>query len=129
MAPPRKSAKHHELTGAYANHPKRRRKDVEATGAIGPWRQWSTDPATVWNELVACCAPGTLTAADRPALETTVGLLVAMRKSPATFSAASRATLVNLLAKFGFTPASRLSMAVPDPKDSNDPAERYFSKP
>jgi len=124
MPRPRKSAKLLSISGSFERNPKRRRKDVIATGEVGPWREWSTDPATVWSELVAGCPAGA--AADRAALEYTVHLLVEMRRDPAAFSASKGATLVSLLSKLGCTPASRLQMSAHDPKTSDDPAEKYF---
>lgn len=124
MPRPRKSATLHSLSGAYAHDPKRRRKDVEATGKPGRWQNWPTDPATVWSDLVKHCPAGA--AADRPALEYAVHLICEMRADPAGFSASKGTILVGLLAKLGCLPASRLAMAVPDPKDAHDPAEKYF---
>ena len=126
MSRPRKSAKLHALSGAYAHDPKRRRKDVEARGAIGPWCEWSTDPATVWGSLVEHCPAGA--AADRPALEYATHLICEMRSDPAGFPASKGALLVGLLAKLGCLPASRLAMSLPDGKDNDDPAERFFAK-
>jgi hypothetical protein len=126
MPRPRKSAKLLAIAGAFAKNPKRRRRDVEATGAIGPWAERSTDPRVVWDELVTGCPAGILTAADRQALEYAVRLVVEMRLEPLAFSASKGSLLVNLLGKLGCLPASRLQMSAPDPKDKNDPAEAYF---
>jgi hypothetical protein len=115
------------ISGAYANHPKRRKRDIEAAGAIGPWVERSTDPAEVWAELVAGCPPGILTAADRQGMEYAVQLLVEMRKGPAAFSASKGSQLVNILGKLGCLPASRLQMGGPA-KGEHDPGEKFFSK-
>ena len=76
-----------QSVGAYAHNPKRRRRDVKATGAIGPWQERSCDPREVWDELVAGAPQGILTAADRQALEYAVRLLVDMRRDPTAFPA------------------------------------------
>ena len=112
------------ISGSFERNPKRRKRDVEAAGAIGPWREWSTDPATVWNELVADCPAGA--AADRAAIELTVYLLCELRKNPAAFSASKGATLVRLLAKLGCTPAAGCRWRCLTRRDNNDPAEKYF---
>lgn len=122
----RKSANLHAISGAYEHNRKRRRRDVKATGAIGAWTERSAEPAEVWDELVAGCADGILTAADRQALEYGVRLLVEMRRDPAAFPASKGSLLVSILGKLGCTPASRLQMDAPEPRDRNDPSEKYF---
>jgi hypothetical protein len=126
MSRPRKSAKLHAITGAFEHDPKRRRRDLEASGTIGPWREGSTDPAAIWGELVAQCPAGILTAADRAGLEYAAQLMADLRRDPSGFSASKGALLVSILGKLGCLPASRLQMSVAEPKDSDDPAEKYF---
>jgi len=125
MPAPRKSAKLLSITGSFERNPKRRRKDVEAGGEIGPWRKRSTDPRTVWRELVSGIPAGILTRADRQGLELAVHLLIEMRTTPTDFPAAKCSLLLNLLGKLGCLPASRLGMA-PDSKENDDPSEKYF---
>jgi hypothetical protein len=120
----RKSAASAAISGAYAKDPKRARKDLVAAGAIGPYRPGSVDPATVWDELVAVCP--SLTAADRTAVECAVDLIVQKRSDPVMFQPSKVTCLINLLGKLGCTPASRLSMALPEVKDPHDKAEAYF---
>jgi hypothetical protein len=123
----RKSAAIMEISGAYSKNPKRRRRDVEAAGAIGPWGDLhSTTPSEVWGELVASVPPGLLTRADRWSLEYAVRLMVELRRDPANFPASRGSLLVNLLGKLGCLPASRHQMNAPEPKDKDDPAEKYF---
>ena len=126
MPRPRKSADLHAMSGAYDRNPSRRRRDVKATGAIGPWNERSAEPAEVWDELVRGCPAGILTAADRQALEYAVRLLVDMRRDPTLFPASKGSLLVNILGKLGCLPASRLQMNTPEPKVKNDPSEKYF---
>ena len=101
MPQPRKSADLHAISGSYTRNPKRRRRDVKATGAVGPWRERSSDPCEVWNELVAGAPQGILTAADRQALEYAVRLVVDMRRDPTAFPASKGTLLVNLLGSSG----------------------------
>jgi hypothetical protein len=128
MPYPRKSAQLHALSGAYTHNPKRRRRDLKASGVIGPWQERSSDPRQVWDELVAGAPQGVLTTADRQALEYAVRLIVDMRTDPMGFPASKGTLLVNLLGKLGCLPASRLQMATSAPKDENDPAEKYFDR-
>jgi hypothetical protein len=128
MPYPRKSAQLHALSGAYTHNPKRRRRDLKASGVIGLWQDRSCDPREIWDELVAGAPAGMLTAADRPAVEYAVRLLADMRKDPTAFPASKGTLLVNLLAKLGCVPASRLQMAMPDVKDDHDPGEKYFNR-
>ncbi len=126
MPRPRKAANTHEISGAYAHNPQRRRRDVKATGSVGAWVERSSEPAEVWEELVRGCPAGILTAADRQGLELAVRLLVALRRDPAGFPASKGSLLVNILGKLGCLPASRLQMNTPDPKDKDDKSEKYF---
>jgi hypothetical protein len=128
MPQPRKSADLHAISGAYARNPKRKRRDVKASGAVGPWKERSSEPHEVWDELVVGAPAGVLTTADRQALEYAVRLLVDMRNDPTGFPASKGTLLVNLLGKLGCLPASRLGMNTPDPKDEDDPAEKYFKR-
>ena len=128
MPRPRKSAKLLTIAGAFAKNPKRTRRDVEAAGSIGPWAERSTDPRVVWDELVAGCPPGILTAADRQALEYAARLVAEMRLEPMAFSASKGSLLVNLLGKLGCLPASRLQMSMPDSKEKDDPGEKFFRR-
>ena len=124
MPAPRKSAALAAISGAYAKNPKRARKDLQAAGAIGPYVERSTEPREVWDELVAVCP--SLTAADRAAVECAVDLLVEKRRDPTAFPPSKVNALISLLGKLGCTPASRLSMALPEVKDPHDKAEAYF---
>ena len=116
MPRPRKPAAMLRLTGS-----RRKRRDEALAGPVGPWRTGSTDPAAIWDELLACAPPGLLTASDRPALELATLMIGTMRADPATLTASRCAAISNLLSRLGMTPSGRGQLAVPEPEPEPNP--------
>lgn len=73
-----------------------------------------------WFELSAYSIPGTLTGADRVALETASVLLAEFRANRADFAAAKYGRLFQYLSAFGMTPVDRQKLgASKDDGESN----------
>lgn len=115
MARPRTSTQILELRGAFKAHPNRARPgEPKPMGAIGAFKQGPTALSEIWDEIARQTAPGVLTASDRLALEWVCRLMAEIRLKPNEVSVGKIATLSSLLSKFGFTPADRTRISVPD---------------
>ena len=111
-----------EGRGSFKKNPNRKRVDVVDDRALGdPPEHLDESERAAWLELASNATPGTLSKADRVALELTARLLLKMRSGES--KAAELTLLAGQLAKFGCTPADRSRVtAIPKPK-ANDFAD------
>lgn len=74
-----------------------------------------------WFEFSAYAIPGTLTGADRVALETASVLLAEFRACRADFPAAKYGRLIQMLSAFGMTPVDRQKLGASKDDGENNP--------
>jgi len=108
MARPRTPSNVLELRGAFAKNPQRKRpNEPKPVGDVGSYSIASCDPAEIWEELKTACPKNVLTQSDRLAFEIAVEFTRQFRENPTGLSSERIKTLINLLARFGMTPADR----------------------
>lgn len=123
MARPRTPSNVLELRGSFKKDPQRNRKNEPKTvGDVGSYSVGPTDQKEIWNELIAACPKNVLTGSDRIALEIAVEYMRQFRLDPVGCTAERVKTLINLLARFGMTPADRAKLSIEDKsKEEKDP--------
>jgi len=122
MARPRTPSNVLELRGAFAKNPQRKRpNEPKPVGDIGDYSLGSVDPAEIWDELKAACPANVLTQSDRLAFEIAVEFTRQYRANPSGISSERIKTLINLLARFGMTPADRakINLGSANPQDES----------
>ena len=120
MGRPRKSTQLLETSGAFRNHPDRRREDPETSGEIGdPPGHLTPSEQETWEEIVRLALPGVLTLHDRIAVELATRLLAEYRTNSQSFNAAKLGRLEAMLGRFGMTPADRSRVAGKSPSHTN----------
>lgn len=109
MGRPRKPSNVLELSGAFKQHPSRRRTGVKAPDrSIGaPPEHFDDHQRAAWAELVRDAPPGVLKASDQVALALAASLMAEFRQAPYAFTAAKHSNLLKLLQQFAMTPSSR----------------------
>jgi len=120
MGRPRKSTQLLEASGAFKNHPDRRRIDPATSGDIGdPPKHLTQREQDTWKEIVNLAIPGVLTLHDRVAVEMATRLLAEFRTDSQSFTAAKLARLEAMLGRFGMTPADRSRVSARLPSQPN----------
>ena len=123
MAAHRKPTAVHELSGSFKKDPARgeaRKHEPQPTAGIGPApNHLSEVEAGCWDELVNIAPNGVMYDSDRVMLEMACVLLAKFRVERGDMSAALVTRLENLLARFGFSPADRSKVVVPDKAAKN----------
>lgn len=122
----RKPSNVHHLSGAFKKNPKRRKErenEPAPTGGIGACPEhlikWQKDAREIWDEFVAMAAPGVLTNSDRFALAMLVRYEYEVRTDWQNLTDTTKKDYRILLASFGFDPANRSRVKVPDNKTKN----------
>ena len=120
MARPRKPTRVLELSGAFKQHPERRRAaEPQPTGPIGePPARLYTKAIPFWDEIVTQCAPGVLTVADRWAVE--LASRIMLKVAIGSVKGCELGVLRSLLSSMGMTPADRTRLSIP-------PANRFLA--
>lgn len=121
MARPRTPTAILEAKGAFAKNPQRahaRAGEPKPRAGIGnPPDDLADDVRSCWHDIVSCCSPGVLTAADRIAVLSTARLLA--RENRGIISTGERGQLHRMLAEMGMTPKGRAYIHV----DADDEKE------
>ena len=110
-----------ELDGTMAHDPQNYPGTVvKNSDPIGEPAKWMPLKAKkIWKELVDNGLPGVMTAADRLTMEMLCCLVVQFRDDPLKFPPAKYTTVINLSARFGFSPADRQKFIIPDGAKQN----------
>jgi hypothetical protein len=115
MGRPRTPTNVLDARGAFRKNPARGKarenEPVADDGAGYPPAHFTAEQVSAWSELTENAHAGTLSSADRFAVEMASVLLASFRADPAEFSAAKYQRLQSLLATFGMTPADRSKVA------------------
>jgi len=94
--------------GTYKLHPERYPEVPVSGHPLGnPPEHMDDGPSACWFEISSYLPPSVLTGGDRIALEMASELLWGFRQSPQDFPTSKLATMINLMARFGMTPADR----------------------
>lgn len=103
-----------EASGAFQNHPARRRGSEPDSGrGVGPAPDWlDEDARQEWDEIVADCAAGVWQSGDRKFLGLTAEMLARFRRDPREFGTKSMTLLLGMLARSGMTPSDRSRVIV-----------------
>lgn len=110
--------------GTYKLHPERFPERPKSEYAVGDAPDHCTDEVkAVWNEIRHYAAQGVLTGGDRFALEIAATILAEFRQDPNSCPSSKVSQMVNLLARFGLTPADRSKLA---PKDDGTKPKNPF---
>lgn len=110
-----------DASGAFINHPDRKRPDEpKADRPLGsPPKYLSQEGKKIWKEISAKLLPGVAFESDREAFEMLVRLTNKMRSNFAGMMASDRAQLINLYARFAMTPADRSKVQVATQEESS----------
>ena len=113
------------LKGADKKDPQRFRERKKAPKSKMPLGNAPDDfdagQKAAWFEMGAYAIPGTLTWADRVALETASVLLAEFRSNRAEFTAAKYGRLLQCLSAFGMTPVDRQKLGASKDDDEGNP--------
>ena len=125
MARPRKPTGILDITGAFKNHPNRRRpREPQPRGDVGkPPDRLNEAQRARWAELVDLCAPGVLTEQDRPAVELFCRLW--QDSIDGRLKGSELAQFRMLMCRLGLTPSDRSNVKVPH---ADHPAKTKASK-
>ena len=113
------------LKGADRKDPQRFRDRKAAPKSELPLGQAPDDfdagQKRAWFELSSYAIPGTLTGADRMALETASVLVAEFRANRAEFPAAKYGRMLQCLSAFGMTPVDRQKLGATKGDDESNP--------
>lgn len=134
MARRRKTKAELRASGAFQHNPKRavgRGDPPKPTGPLGRApAHLRLDEKAVWNELAGIMPPGVVGNVDQFAVETLVRLVVKTRKRRA--GASEQKMLLQLLGKFGMTPADRRRIEIHEEESPeqkvDDPWAEFFPR-
>lgn len=118
----RKPNEIHELTGAFANHPERKRARANtmkrSPHPLGnPPKAFEADEAACWAELQDIIPPGVLCRSDRWIVELASKLMARLRRGK--INAAEIGRLMQAIALMGGSPADRSRVVMPDQTPDN----------
>jgi hypothetical protein len=115
-----KPREHHVLSGATRKDPQRFHDEVpKSPHALGdPPVGMHADAVAAWHEVVAACAKGVLTGADRIIVEITSNLLAEYRQDPPGFRVGKYRVMISCLARLGMSPSDRTQLRVEKPRDA-----------
>jgi hypothetical protein len=128
MARPRKPTAVLEASGAFINHPNRKRPhEPKPVGELGdPPETLSQTERLLWLEIAADLPPGVGTNADRKSFEIMVCLMNQFRQSR-RITGAELSQLTGLFGRFGMTPADRSKVKVSN-DNAQDPLEAFLGQ-
>ena len=125
MARPRQTIEMAVLKGADKKDPGRfsdRKKSPKSALPLGNAPDdFNAAQKAAWFEFSAYAIEGTLTGADRVALETACVLLAEFRANRADFPAAKYGRLLQCLSAFGMTPVDRQKLGAAKTDDETNP--------
>jgi len=125
---PRKPTAVLEASGAFINHPNRKRPhEPKPDGVLGdPPQHLSQSERVLWFEIATEIPSGVATNADRPAFEILVCLFNQFRQSR-RITGAELSQLTGLFGRFGMTPADRSKVKVSN-DNAQDPLEAFLGQ-
>jgi hypothetical protein len=83
------------------------------------------EAVAAWNEVVAACAKGVLTGADRIIVEVASNLLSEYRLDPPGFQVGKYTVMISCFARLGMSPSDRTTLRVEKPRDTRS-GPRYL---
>ena len=103
-----------EASGAFENHPSRRRPREPNSGrGVGPAPEWlAEDERRAWDQIVGDCAAGVFQSSDRVFLEQLARLLAKSRRRSDGSGVNAVGLILQMLSRCGMTPADRSKVVV-----------------
>ena len=120
MSRPRTATAILEASGAFKNHPERKRQNEPkpAAGFPGtPPEHLTEEQKTAWQQIVEITPPGVLANSDQLIVEIAACLLAEYRANPGEMVTARITRLTCELGKLGLSPSDRAGLEVYKPED------------